>query len=95
VCFTEFGYLTAEGFPTLASTAPTFAWAEKVTLAQQAQWLAEAVALSIESNTVRLMIIWNVDFINYGSDPMGGYAIIRPNDSCPACDSLGSVMRPR
>ena len=95
VCFTEFGYLTDEGFPSLASAAPAFAWADNVTLAQQAQWLAEAAAMSINSGKVRLMIIWNVDFTNYGSDPMAGYAIIRPGDSCPACDSLGAVVGSR
>ena len=95
VCFTEFGYLTHEGYPSLASAAPAFAWADNVTLAQQAQWLAEAAAMSINSGKVRLMIIWNVDFTNYGSDPMAGYAIIRPGDSCPACDSLGAVVGSR
>jgi hypothetical protein len=95
VCFTEFGYLTDEGFPSLSSAAPAFAWADNVTLAQQAQWLAEAAAMSINSGKVRIMIIWNVDFTNYGSDPMAGYAIIRPGDSCPACDSLGAVVGSR
>jgi hypothetical protein len=95
VCFTEFGYLTDEGFAPLESAAPAFAWAKDVTLAQQAQWLAEAAALSINSGKVRIMIIWNVDFTNYGSDPMAGYAIIRPGDSCPACDSLGAVVGSR
>jgi len=95
VCFTEFGYLTSEGYAPLASAAPAFAWASDVTLAQQAQWLAEAAAMSINSGKVRLMIIWNVDFTNYDSDPMAGYAIIRPGDSCPACDSLGAVVGSR
>jgi hypothetical protein len=95
VCFTEFGYLTSEGYAPLASAAPAFAWASDVTLAQQAQWLAEAAAMSINSGKVRLMIIWNVDFTNYDSDPMAGYAILRPGDSCPACDSLGAVVGSR
>jgi hypothetical protein len=95
VCFTEFGYLTDEGYPPLEQAAPAFAWAKDVTLAQQAQWLAEAAALSINSGKVRIMIIWNVDFTNYDSDPMAGYAIIRPGDSCPACDSLGAVVGSR
>ena len=95
VCFTEFGYLTHEGYPSLASAAPSFAWADNTTLAQQAAWLAEAAAMSINSGKVRLMIIWNVDFTNYDSDPMAGYAIIRPGDNCPACDSLGAVVGSR
>jgi hypothetical protein len=95
VCFTELGYLSPQGYPSLQSTAPAFAWAENTTVAQQAQWLAEAATLSINSGKVRLMIIFNVDFDYYGSDPQAGYAIIRPGDSCPACDSLGAVVGSR
>jgi len=39
---------------------------------------------------VRLVIIWNVNFTQFGADPMAGYAIIRPDGSCPACVALGS-----
>ncbi|MGH2593492.1 MAG: NBR1-Ig-like domain-containing protein, partial [Anaerolineae bacterium] len=93
VCFTELGYLTDDGMPsTLDASAPAFAWARNVTLAQQAAWLAEAAALSANSRKVRLMIIWNVDFTRYDSDPMAGYAIIRPDGSCPACDALRGVL---
>jgi hypothetical protein len=38
------------------------------------------------------MIVWNVDFPFWGSDPAGGYAMLRPGGGCPACDQLGSVM---
>jgi len=34
--------------------------------------------------------VWNVNFTNYGEDPMAGYAIIRPDGSCPACALLGN-----
>ncbi len=95
VCFTELGYLSPEGYPSLASTAPAFAWAENTTVAQQAQWLAEAASLSVSSGKVRLMIVFNVDFTYYGSDPQAGYAIIRPGDACPACDALGAVVGSR
>ena len=95
VCFTEFGYLTDDGYPSLEQAAPSFAWASNTTVGQQAAWLAEAAAISINSGKVRLMIIWNVDFTRYDSDPMAGYAIIRPGDSCPACDALGAVVGSR
>lgn len=88
ICFTELGYLTPEGFPALPSY---FAWAQNVTVGQQAAWLAQAAALASQSGKVRLMIIWNVDFRDYGSDPMGGYAIVRPDGSCPACDALAAA----
>ncbi len=88
ICFTELGYLTPEGYGPLPSF---FAWAQNVTLSQQASWLAEAAALSSQSGRVRLMIIWNVDFSLYGADPQAGYAMIRADGSCPACNALSAA----
>lgn len=87
LCFTELGYLTPEGFGQLPGG---FAWAQNVTVAQQAAWLDQAVSLAAASGRVRLIIIWNVDFSGGGADPMGGYAMIRPDGSCPACAALGN-----
>jgi hypothetical protein len=88
LCFTELGYLTPEGYGPLH---PNFGWAGNTSVAQQAQWLAEAVSLARSSSTVRMIIVFNVDFTNYGDDPQAGYAIIRPGDACPACDALHGV----
>ncbi len=88
ICITELGYLTPEGYGALDSF---FAWAQNVTVAQQAAWLADAAAYTSNSGRVRLMIIWNVDFEFYGADPMAGYAIIRPDGSCPACSALAGA----
>jgi len=88
ICFTELGYLSPEGYPPLD---PYFGWASNVTVAQQAAWLAEAAALASQSGRVRLMIVWNVDFTNYGADPMAGFAMIRPGGGCPACDALAGA----
>ncbi len=90
VCFTELGYLSPEGFD--APLPPAFSWAQNTTVAQQASWLAGAVAAAAQSGRVRLLIVWNVDFPFWGADPAGGYAMFRPNESCPACDALGAVM---
>ncbi len=60
-------------------------------MAQQAQWLGEAANLAKFSGIVRIFIVWNVDFTQYGDDPMAGYAIVRPGGGCPACDSLRAV----
>ncbi len=95
LCFTELGYLSDDGYPPLEVVAPSFAWAKDVTVQQQAEWLARAAQLSAQSGKVRLMIVWNVDFKNYGADPMAGYAIIRPDGSCPACETLHQVMGSR
>lgn len=90
VCYTELGYLTGEGYS--RPIPGTFGWAARTTVAQQAAWLAEAAVLAAQRG-VRLMIVWNVDFTRFDDDPMGGYAIIRPDGSCPACIELGKVMK--
>ena len=63
-------------------------------MTEHAQWLAEAAQLSRNSGKVRLMMVFNVDFTYYdvNGDPQAGYAIIRPDGSCPACGTLGAVM---
>ncbi len=90
-CFTELGYVTPEGFGTPLPGG--FAWGQSTSVAQQAAWLAEAASLSAQSGRVRMLIVWNVDFTSYtADDPQAGYAIIRPDGSCPACGTLGTVM---
>jgi hypothetical protein len=39
-----------------------------------------------------MIIVFNVDFKTFGDDPQAGYAMIRPNGSCPACETLRQVM---
>jgi hypothetical protein len=92
LCFTELGYLSDEGYQSLAEVAQGFAWASDTTITQQAEWLASAAQLSKQQDKVRLLIVFNVDFEAYGADPQAGYAIIRKDGSCPACDSLAAVM---
>lgn len=89
VCFTELGYLSGEDYGGVPSR---FAWAANTTVAQHAQWLAEAVSIAANSGKVRLIIVFNVDFTTWGEDPQAGYAMIRKNGSCPACQTLGQVM---
>jgi hypothetical protein len=90
VCFTELGYLSGEGMG--ASIPAAFAWAGSTTLGQHATWLAEAASSAAQSGKVAIMIVWNVNFSRWDSDPMGGYALLRPDGSCPGCQTLGSVM---
>ncbi len=91
VCITELGYLSDEGYDNL--TGP-FAWATNTTIAQHAQWLGEAVTVSKQSGIVRMMIVWNVDFLHRydQADPQAGYAIIRKDGSCPACSQLRAAL---
>ena len=39
-----------------------------------------------------MIIVWNIDFEIYGDDPQGGFAIIRPDGSCPACGTLQEAV---
>ena len=95
--YTELGYVSPEGYNWIPDT---FAWGANTSVAQQAQWLAEVVQLSSDTGMVRSVIVWNVDFSCYGDcggvqDPQAGYAIIRPDGSCPACDSLHALLGTR
>jgi hypothetical protein len=89
-CFTELGYLSPEG---LGSLPASFAWGAGTSVAEQAQWIAQAAVLAAQGGKVRLMIVFNVDFTTWGSDPQAGYAIIRPDGTCPACTSLAGVLQ--
>jgi hypothetical protein len=92
LCFTELGYLTPDGYGALPAK---YAWAADTSVTEHAAWLTEAASLSASSGKVRMMIIFSVDIFHWGTDPQGGYAIIRPNGSCPACDSLHNVLGSR
>jgi len=89
-CVTEIGYLSPEGYGTLPGG---FAWAAETSIAEQATWLAEAAVQAASSGRVRLMIVFNVDFQVWTSDPQAGYAIIRADGSCPACTALAGVLQ--
>jgi hypothetical protein len=91
VCYTELGYLSGEGFNTPIPAG--FAWAKDVSVAEQAAWLADAAVRAAQGGQIRLMIVWNVNFSSWGADPQGGYAMIRPDGTCPACQALGTVMK--
>lgn len=85
VCLTEFGYVSGEGYGELPSN---WSWGSAITVADQAAWLHEGAGIARGLGYVRLMIIWNVDFTYWGNDPQAGYAIVRPDGTCPACDLL-------
>ncbi len=92
MCITEMGYLSPEGYGPLP---PGFEWGAYTSVEEQAQWLSQAIlmASNYQRMPVALIIIWNIDFQEYGADPQAGFAIIRPDGGCPACDSIASLMR--
>ena len=89
VCFTELGYLSGQDYGGVPSR---FSWAGNTSVSQHAQWLAEAVSMAANSGKARMVIIFNVDFTQWGDDPQAGYAMIRPDGGCPACETLRQVM---
>jgi hypothetical protein len=92
LCFTELGYLSGEGFNTALPDA--FNWAAGTSVQEQAQWLRDVVQIAGQTSSAQigLIIIFNIDYKNFGQDPQAGYAIIRPDGSCPACQAIASLM---
>ena len=88
LCFTELGYLSGDDY---GGVPGGFAWAGSTSVSEHAQWLAEAVSLASTSGRVRMLIVFNVDFTHYSADPQAGYAMIRKDGSCPACETLHQV----
>ena len=90
LCLTEIGFLSGEGYPGIPAA---FGWASGTSVAEHAQWLAEAASIAGNSGRVRMFIVFNLDFTYYdpSGDPQAGYAMVRPDGSCPACDSIRGV----
>jgi len=87
--YTEMGYASQEGVPEFADM---FAWAKNTINTQQSDWLVSAVNLARKNDMVYAIMVWNVNFTRYGYDPQDGYAIVRPDGSCPACESLHNAL---
>jgi hypothetical protein len=87
VCFTELGYVTPDGYGPMP---PGFEWGNNNTIEEHASWLAQAINLGAQNANVRLIIVWNLNYFSPpGSpDPAGGYSMIRPDGSCPACNAI-------
>ncbi len=93
LCFTEVGFLSGDGY---GEVPAGFRWRSvagqgyiNMTAAEQAQYQREVRDIGITDTVTRLVIVWNIDFTYWGADdPQAGYAIIRPDGSCPACVEL-------
>lgn len=94
LCFTEIGFASDDEFDlTLAQAgALNFLWAERISDRDQAAWLEEALLLSCRSGKVKLFIVWNINFTQYGEDPQAAYAIFRPDKDCPSCETLSRAV---
>jgi hypothetical protein len=91
MCMTEMGYLSPEGYGPLPDS---FNWAVNVSVQEQSEWLAQAITISSQyvEMPVELIIVWNVDFDNYENDPQAGYAILRPDGTCPTCQTIAALQ---
>lgn len=91
LCFTEIGYLSGEEWGTLPAG---FLWLPpyNLTVQQHADYLGQAAALAKSQGRVKLFVVFNVDFTVFTTDPQAGYAIIRPDGSCPACSKLAAAV---
>jgi len=92
ICLTELGYLSPEGYGQLPLW---YQWAAHTSVTEQAAWLSQAIEIAADysRSPVDLLIVWSIDSEQYEPDAQAGYAIIRPDGSCPACQSIASLMR--
>ena len=92
LAFTMFGYLSPEGYDKVPQW---IAWAADTTVAEQTEWTVQAVQMSIESDKVGMIIIWNLDSTGWGGehdDIRAGWALIRQDGSCPTCEALHELL---
>lgn len=80
LCFTEVGVLSSEGFSDLPNP---FFWAHSTTRQLQALTLRSIVTRLQPLS--RLVIVFNVGFQSYTSDPQAGYSIIDHAGICLFC----------
>lgn len=91
LCVTRLGYLSPEGWD---AVPPGYEWAQDITAARQAEWLAAAVGTLAAGEDVWLALVWNLDAATFDeSSASGGYALVRPGGACPACDALEPLLR--
>ncbi|MDX2162248.1 MAG: hypothetical protein SF162_13060 [bacterium] len=89
LCFSELGYLSPDGYGQLPAG---FAWGQNTSEAEQAEWLRDAIQYAASTGQVDLIIVFNVNYTRFvDGDPQGGFAIIRPDGSCPACEAIAQL----
>ena len=90
ICLTEFGIATPAG----GRTPKGFRWAAQTTPGQQAQWLVDGVRWArLHPGTLRLVIIWNLNYYSDDSDPNSLYSLWTPQGMRPAYDALRAVVK--
>jgi len=88
LCLTNLGYLSPDAYS--AWWVDTFDWARNTTASLQAKWLRDVILAAGADERVMLAVVWNVDYQDE-NDASSGWAIIRPDGTCPACKAIGSL----
>jgi hypothetical protein len=90
VCLTSLGYVSWEGVE--GGVPVGWEWSSATTAANQSEWLAEAIQTLAEFSSVRVALVnvWRFDAAP-GDVISAGYAMIRPDGSCPACDAIAGL----
>ncbi len=89
LCFTGLGYLSAEGYE--ASWPEYLAWGKDTSVTEQAKWLRDAILVARDDGRVALLIVSYVDRPSGDEGYFGGLAIIRADNTCPACQAIESL----
>lgn len=89
LCFTGLGYLSAEGYE--ASWPAYLPWGKNTSVTQQAKWLRDAILVARDDGRVALLIVSYVSRPSGDDGFFGGLAIIRADNTCPACQAIGSL----
>ena len=87
-CVTEFGY----ALPINGQTPKGFDWAMKHTPERQIQVLLDGMRWAKQSGTVRLVILWNLNFDGPVGDPNVPYALVRERFESPAVLAIQSAI---
>lgn len=88
LCFTGLGYLSAEGYE--ASWPEYLAWGKNTSVTQQAKWLRDAILVARNDGRVALLVYY-VSRPSGDEGYFGGLAIIRADNTCPACQAIESL----
>ncbi|MEP7293646.1 MAG: hypothetical protein ABI835_17800 [Chloroflexota bacterium] len=90
LCITEYGYLAGQE----VSSENPFAWSSGTSIEEQAAWLAKGIQIAAELSSVRIQMITLMRVDRTDDAIESGYALIRPDGSCPACDALAQLSLP-
>ncbi|MBP8974359.1 MAG: SH3 domain-containing protein [Anaerolineae bacterium] len=88
LCFTGLGYLSAEGYE--ASWPAYLPWGKDTSVTEQAKWLRDAILVARDDGRVALLVSY-VGRPSGDEGFFGGSAIIRADNTCPACQAIGSL----